>query len=61
MIELSSNFSVLAQSCVMCKSAAAAQLASALRSLNIGIVVLLVPPVAIMGAILAVAFHRRRE
>jgi hypothetical protein len=42
----------------MCKTAAAAQSAQAAQSLNLAILVLLVPPVSIMSSILFFAFRR---
>ncbi|MFQ5928614.1 MAG: hypothetical protein ACE5MK_02875, partial [Acidobacteriota bacterium] len=47
-----------AQGCALCKAAIAAQTASFVQALNLGIVVLLVPPIAIMSSILFIAFRR---
>jgi hypothetical protein len=46
--------------CVMCQRTAAAQQAERARVLNHGIVILLVPPVAIFAGVLLLA-HRRRD
>jgi len=50
---------LLAQGCAMCKTAAAAQSKEAAASLNWGILLLLVPPVAIMSSLLLFAFRCR--
>ncbi len=47
------------QGCAMCRNAVATQLASVIYSFNLGILVLIFPPVFIMGAILWMAFQRR--
>ena len=49
---------VLGQGCPMCKTAVAVQQASAIQSLNLGIVVLLLPPLGILTCILVFAFRR---
>ena len=51
--------SLLAQGCAMCKTAAAAQSKEAMAALNWGILLLLVPPVAIMSGLLLFAFRCR--
>lgn len=56
---LSSSSPVLAQGCVMCKNALSAQLVEVIRAFNLGILVLIFPPVFIMSAILYIAFWRR--
>ena len=48
-----------AAQCAMCARNAAGQDGRALAALNSGIFVLLIPPVAIMGGILFVAFRYR--
>ena len=48
-----------AAQCAMCRANAAGQDTRALQSLNSGILILLLPPVAIMGVILFVAFRYR--
>lgn len=48
-----------AAQCAMCYQNAAAQEARAMRALNLGILLLLFPPVGIMGGILLVAFRYR--
>ena len=50
-----------AAQCVMCYSTAAAQDSEAIKALNLGILVLLIPPVAIMGSILLLAFRYRNS
>lgn len=50
---------LLAQGCAMCKTVAAAQSKEAAASLNWGILLLLVPPVAIMSSLLLFAFNCR--
>jgi len=50
---------LLAQGCAMCKTVAAAQSKEAMTSLNWGILLLLVPPVAIMSSLLLFAFRCR--
>jgi len=50
---------LLAQGCAMCKTVAAAQSKEAAASLNWGILLLLVPPVAIMSSLLLFAFRCR--
>ncbi|MFQ5739416.1 MAG: hypothetical protein ACE5JX_10435 [Acidobacteriota bacterium] len=47
----------LAQGCAMCRASVAAQTATLVHSLNLGILILLVPPLVIMGAILYAAFR----
>ncbi len=49
---------LLAQGCAMCKTAVASQEASMMEALNLGIMVLLVPPVGILTTILVFAFRR---
>lgn len=48
----------LAQGCAMCKSTVAGQQANVTQTLNLGIVILLIPPLGIILAILLVAFKR---
>ena len=50
--------SVFAQGCAMCYTSAAAASAAAMRSLNIGILVLLLPPLALFIGILTYAIRR---
>lgn len=50
--------------CAMCKTAAASQQAEAIRSLNIGILILLVPSLLCFAGIFAVALrlkHRQQQ
>ena len=47
--------------CAMCYSTAAAQGAKGIQALNLGIIVLLIPPVTIMGGILLYAFRYRNS
>ena len=49
---------VLGQGCPMCKTAVAVQQASAIQALNLGIVVLLLPPLGILACILVFTFRR---
>lgn len=44
--------------CVMCFRTAAAQEAERSRVLNSGILILLIPPIAVLGAILWMAWRR---
>ena len=46
--------------CVMCYRTAAAQQAERSRVLNSGIVILLVPPILVLGLILLLAFRKDR-
>ena len=48
-----------AAQCAMCYNSAAAQDSEAIKALNLGILVLLIPPVAIMGSILLLAVRYR--
>jgi len=48
---------LLAQGCAMCKTAVVAQEASMLESLNLGIMVLMVPPIGIFATILVFVFR----
>lgn len=50
---------LLGQSCAMCKTAVAAQMADVIRAFNLGILVLAFPPVMMMSGILCLAFWRR--
>ena len=52
---------LLAQGCSMCNTVASAQAEPAVKALNRGILLLLIPPVAIMGAILFWAFKFRNS
>ena len=45
--------------CAMCYATAAAQGAKGIQALNLGIIVLLIPPVTMMGGILLYAFRYR--
>ena len=49
---------LLAQSCALCKTALVGQAAQTVRSINLGILVLLVPPLTIFSAIFVVALRR---
>jgi hypothetical protein len=46
--------------CVMCFRTAAAQQAERSRVLNSGILILLIPPILVMGLILFLAFRKSR-
>ena len=47
-----------AQSCALCKTALVGQAAQTVQSLNLGILILLVPPLTIFSAIFVVALRR---
>ena len=47
-----------AQGCAMCRSALEGQVQSAVEAINLGIVVLLIPPLTIMSTILFVTFRQ---
>lgn len=51
----------MAALCVMCYRTAAGQQAARAEVLNSGIIVLLIPPVLVMGLILWMAFRRRAK
>ncbi|HVW85964.1 MAG TPA: hypothetical protein VHB50_14845 [Bryobacteraceae bacterium] len=55
------NWAGLLAQCVMCYRTAAAQQAERARVLNTGILILLIPPVVIIGFILFRALHSRRS
>ncbi len=48
----------VAQGCAMCRSALEGQVQSAVDAINLGIVVLLIPPLTIMSTILFVTFRQ---
>ena len=48
---------LLAQGCAMCKTAVASQEASVMGALNLGIIVLMVPPIGIFAPILVFIFR----
>ena len=56
---LLSLFSIplLAQGCAMCKTAVVSQEASMMEALNLGIIVLMVPPIGIFATILVFVFR----
>ena len=49
---------LLGQGCPMCKTAVAVQQASAIQALNLGIAVLMLPPLGILTCILVFTFRR---
>lgn len=51
----------LSGQCVMCRRTAEAQQAERARVLNRGILVMLIPPVAILGGVLVLAARRDRR
>jgi hypothetical protein len=53
------NWSGIAAQCVMCFRTAAAQQAERSRVFNSGIVILLIPPLAILVGILLLAWRKR--
>lgn len=59
LLSLADVSQLLAQGCAMCKTTAAAQSSQAIAALNLGILVLLIPPVAIMSGLFLFAFRRR--
>ncbi|HYA17087.1 MAG TPA: hypothetical protein VEF06_06455 [Bryobacteraceae bacterium] len=52
------SWSAIAAQCVMCFRTAAAQQAERSRVLNSGIVILLIPPLAILAGILLLAWRK---
>ncbi len=48
----------LAQGCSMCYANAAQQQAEAQRALNLGIIVLIIPPVLLFAGVMVTAFRR---
>ncbi len=47
-----------AQGCAMCRSALEGQVESVVQAINLGILVLLIPPLTIMSAILFITFRQ---
>src|SRR5207248_5675554 len=60
-ILLGSSITASAQGCPMCYNVAAAARASAIHALKQGILVLLIPPLAMFIGIFALAFRRRNR
>ena len=52
-------FAALVWQCAMCYQTAAGQNARGMQALNLGIFILLVPPLAIIGGIAWVTYRRR--
>ena len=52
-------FTALALQCAMCYQTAAGQGAKGMQALNLGILILLLPPMAIIGCITWVVYQRR--
>ena len=52
------NWSVIAAQCVMCFRTAAAQQAARSQVLNQGILILLVPPLLVLGGLLWIAWRK---
>ena len=52
---------VFGQGCAMCQEAARAQSSQGVRALNLAIVLLLVPPVTIMGGLLVWIFKYKND
>ena len=48
---------LLAQGCAMCKTVVVAQEANMIEALNLGIIVLMVPPIGILATILVFVFR----
>jgi hypothetical protein len=55
------TFTAIAAQCVMCFRTAAAQQGERSRVLNAGIVILLIPPLAILAGILTLGWYRSRR
>lgn len=53
--------SAAAQGCSMCYASAAQQSPGAQQALNLGIIVLIIPPVLLFAGVLVTAFRRRDE
>jgi hypothetical protein len=51
----------LAQSCPLCRTALIGQAESTLKAINLGILVLLFPPLIFMSAIVFIAFRQDRD
>ncbi len=49
-----------AQGCAMCRSALEGQVQSAVDAINLGILVLLIPPLTIMSTVLFITFRQDR-
>lgn len=49
-----------AQGCAMCRSALEGQVESVVQAVNLGIVVLLIPPLTIMSTIIFITFRQDR-
>ena len=52
---------LLAQSCPLCKTALIGQAESILDAINLGILVLLFPPLVLMSSIVIIAFRRDQD
>lgn len=51
----------VAQGCSMCYASAAQEDARAQQALNLGIIVLIIPPVLLFAGVMVTAFRRREE
>jgi hypothetical protein len=51
----------MAQGCSMCYASAAQEDARAQQALNLGIIVLIIPPVLLFAGVMVTAFRRRDE
>jgi hypothetical protein len=51
----------LAQSCPLCRTALIGQAESTLKAINLGILVLLFPPLIFMSSIVFIAFRQDRD
>lgn len=60
-VALATADSAWAQGCVMCKTSLTGQAAGLIQALNLGIIILLVPPLAILSTILLIVFRRDRS
>ena len=61
LIFLFSSSPALAQSCPLCKTALIGQAERTLEAINLGILVLLFPPLILMSSIVIIAFRNDRD
>ncbi len=61
LVFLLSSSPALAQSCPLCKTALIGQSESTLKAINLGILVLLFPPLILMSSIVIFAFRQDRD
>jgi hypothetical protein len=58
---LATASSAMAQGCAMCYASSAQEDARAQQALNLGIIVLIIPPVLLFAGVMVTAFRRRDE